>query len=44
MAGRVSVLRELRQLLDLSPNATERISIRYGRTRPLAGNAVNIQS
>ena len=34
---------ELRQLLGLSPAAT-RISVEFGRTRPSAGNVVNIQT
>ena len=39
----ISMLQELRQLLGLSPAAT-RISVEFGRTRPSAGNRVNIQT
>ena len=39
----ISMLRELRQLLGLSPKAS-RVSVEFGRTRPLAGNVVHIQT
>jgi hypothetical protein len=39
----IAMLRELRQLLGLSP-AASRVSVEFGRTRPRAGNVVNIQT
>ena len=39
----IAMLEELRQLLGLSPRAN-RISVEFGRTRPRAGNVVNIQT
>ena len=39
----ISMLRELRQLLGLSPSASK-ISVEFGRTRPVAGNVVNLQT
>jgi len=39
----IAMLQELRRLLGLSPRAN-RISVEFGRTRPRAGDVVNIQT